>query len=248
MSVRSVLTKAAVRDLARSRSYVVAFTVISAFFVAILYVIGVRLLITPLFERPVLDRELLAAAVTGLVYCTVLIITGLSLNISSTQPLIRGKASGSIESLLATPVAARDLWFALSIASILPGILAGVGAGVVGAVVLGVVYLTPNGIPIATPWTILNCFVLLPSVYLMLAFLVHAVGVPGRPTSGAVIAQVFLPGYSSLIINLGARDVLAVTRLDLALVQLGLTVVLAGILAATVRGVTKERIVLSCKR
>ncbi len=248
MSVLSVLTKAAVRDLARSRSYRVAFVVISLFFVAILYVIGVRLLITPLLSSPALDRELLAGAATGLVYCTVLIITGLSLDISSTQPLVRGKASGSIESLLATPVAARNLWFALSIASILPGILAGVGAGVVAAVVLGVLYLAPNGIPVATPWMIVNCFVLLPSVYLALAFLVHAISVPGRVTSGAVIAQVFLPVYSSLIINLGARGVVAVTRLDLALVQLGLTVVVAGIIAAVGRGVTKERIVLSCKR
>ncbi|MCX6095029.1 MAG: hypothetical protein NTY63_09465 [Candidatus Bipolaricaulota bacterium] len=248
MSVRSVLTKAAVRDLARSRSYMVAFVVISLFFVAILYVIGVRLLITPLLSRPTLDRELLAGAAAGLVYCTVLIITGLSLDISSTQPLIRGKASGSIESLLATPVAARDLWFALSIASILPGIVAGIGAGVVAAVVLGALYLAPNGIPIATPWMIVNCFVLLPSVYLMLAFLVHAIGVPGRVTSGAVIAQVFLPVYSSLIINLGARGVVAVTRLDLALVQLGLMVATTGIVAAVVRGVTKERIVLSCRR
>ncbi len=248
MTVRSVLTKAAVRDLARSRSYRAAFVVISLFFVAILYVIGVRLLITPLLSRPTLDRELLAGAVAGLVYCTVLIIAGLSLNISSTQPLIRGKASGSIESLLATPVAARDLWFALSIASILPGILAGVGAGLVAAVVLGVLYLAPNGIPIATPWMVANCFILLPGVYLMLAFLVHAVGVPGRATSGAVIAQVFLPVYASLIINLGARDVVAVTRPDLALVQLGLTAAVAALIVAAVRGMTKERIVLSCKR
>ncbi len=248
MSVRSVLTKAAVRDLSRSRSYLVAFGAVSLFFVAVLYVIGVRLLITPLLSRPALDRELLAGAATGLVYCTVLIVTGLSLNISSAQSLVRAKTSGSIESLLATPVTARDLWFALSIASILPGILAGVGAGVVAAVVLGVVYLAPNGVPAASPWMILNCFVLLPSVYIALAFLVHAVGVPGRATSGAVIAQIFLPVYASLIINLGARGVVTVTRPDLALVQLGLAIVAAGLAAAVARGVTKERIVLSCKR
>ena len=248
MSIRFTLTKAGVRDLGRARSYRVAFGVMAAFFVAILYVVGVKLLIAPLLARPELDRDLLAAAVTGLVYCTVLIITGLSLDINAIQPLVRGKASGSVESLLATPVTGRDLWLALSVASILPGIVVGVIAGAIATAVLGLTYLAPNEIPTATVWMILNCFVLLPILYFTVALLVHAVGLPGRATSGGVIAQVFLPVFASVIMNLAGRSVIAVTRADLAIVQLGLIVVLVGILVAVARGVTKERIVLSCRR
>ncbi len=123
MSARPVLTKMALSELVRSRSYRIAFIVIALFLVGILHFIGVRLLLNPLVGRETPDRGLLLAATSGLVYCTVLIFTGLFLNISSTQPLVRAKASGSIESLLAAPVAARDLWFSLSVASILPGIV-----------------------------------------------------------------------------------------------------------------------------
>lgn len=248
MSATPVLTKMALRELIRSRSYRIAFIVIALFLVGILHFIGVRLLLNPLVERETPDLGLLLAATSGLVYCTVLIFTGLFLNISSTQPLVRAKASGSIESLLAAPVAARDLWFSLSIASILPGIVAGWIGGLVSAIVYELVYLAPRGMTLASFWIIVNCCILLPAMYAALAFLVQAVGLQGRATSGAVIAQIFFPVYTSLVMNLGGHDMLAVSRADLAAVQFGLGLVAVGATARSLRGLTKERIILSCRQ
>jgi hypothetical protein len=248
MSARNTLTKMALGELVRSRSYRIAFAVIALFLVGILHFIGVRLLLNPLVERETLDRGLLLAAASGLVYCTVLICAGLFLNISSTQPLVRAKASGSIESLLAAPVDARDLWRALSIASILPGIVAGWAGGLVSAIIYELLYLAPRGMTLASPWIILNSFILLPAMYAAIAFLVHAVGLQGRATSGAVIAQIFLPVYTSLAMNLGGRDILAVPRADLAAAQFGLALIVLGATALSLRGLTKERIVLSCRQ
>jgi hypothetical protein len=128
----------------------IAFIVIALFLVGILHFIGVRVLLNPLVERETLDRGLLLAAASGLVYCTILIFTGLFLNISSTQLLVRAKASGSIESLLAAPVVVRDLWFSLSVASILPGIVTGWIGGFVSAIVYELLYLAPQGMTLAS--------------------------------------------------------------------------------------------------
>jgi len=238
----------AVGELVRSRSYRIAFIVIALFLVGILHFIGVRLLLNPLLARETLDKTTLLEAASGLVYCTVLICAGLFLNISSTQPLVRAKASGSIESLLAAPPSARDIWRALSVASILPGIVAGWVGGLVSAIVYELLYLAPRGMTLASPWIILNSFILLPAMYLALAFLVHAIGLPGRATSGAVIAQLFFPVYTSVVMNLGGHDILAVPRADLAAVQFGLTLITAGTTALALRDLTKERIVLSCRQ
>jgi len=248
MSARPVLTKMALSELVRSRSYRIAFIVIALFLVGILHFIGVRLLLNPLVGRETPDRGLLLAATSGLVYCTVLIFTGLFLNISSTQPLVRAKASGSIESLLAAPVAARDLWFSLSVASILPGIVTGWIGGLVSAIVYELVYLAPQGMTLASFWIIVNSFILLPAMYAAIAFLVHLVGLQGRATSGAVIAQIFFPVYTSLVMNLGGHDILAVPRADLAAAQLGLALIAVGAVVLSLRLLTKERIILSCRQ
>jgi hypothetical protein len=85
-------------------------------------------------------------------------------------------------------------------------------------------------------------------MYAAIAFLVHAIGLQGRATSGAVIAQIFFPVYTSLVMNLGGRDILAVPRADLAAAQLGLSLIAVGAIALSRRGLTKERIVLSCRQ
>ena len=246
MGVENIVATMAARELTRSKRICIAYLVMVLFLVGALFLIGVRLLLNPLIGRETLDRDALMAATSGLVYCTVLICVGLFLNISSTQ-LVRTKASGTIESLLATTLTARNLWRATSAASIIPGIVTGGAGGLLSAIVLELVYLAPKGMTLFRPWVIVNCFVLAPGLYLALAFLVHAVGLRGKATSGAVIAQIFFPVYISLAINLGARNILAVGKVDLAMVQVGIALLAAAAAALSARDLTKERIVLSCR-
>ena len=246
MGAGNIVATMATRELTRSKNIRIAYLVIALFLLGALFLIGVRLLLNPLIGRETLDRDALMAATSGLVYCAVLICVGLFLNISSAQ-LVRTKASGTIESLLATTLTARDLWYATSTASIFPGIVTGWVGGLLSAIVLDLVYLAPRGMTLFTPWIIVNCFVLAPAMYLALAFLVHAVGLRGRATSGAVIAQIFFPVYISVTINLGARNVLAVGRADLAALQFGIELLAVAAAALSARDLTKERIVLSCR-
>jgi hypothetical protein len=243
-----LLTRTAIRELVRSRAYRLGFATISLFFVAIIDVIGVLLWLGPSLHG-LIDRAAVATALSTIVYVTVVLLAGLSLNISSAQPLIRAKASGSIESLLATPATAQDIWIARSLAASIPGILAGLVGGVITLIVLNLVYVVPRGLSLIVPaWTLVSSFVLLPTIFLLLGFVIHLVGLPGNPISGNVIAQIFVPAYASLSINLAVRNVLSPARVDIALVEFGMILVLA-VLASALRGrVTKERIILSCKR
>lgn len=250
MGVKSVLTAQTAREFLRNRSYILAFATIGVLLVGTLYVVGARLLLEPLALKAAsgsLDGDLMIAAGGGLVYCTGLIVAGLFLNISATQPMIRAKATGMVEAILAAPAEPGDLWTALSLAAVIPGLAIALCAGLVGAAAIQLVYFTPFAVSVFGPWTIVNCFVLLPAMYLALSFLVHAISLPGRASSGAVIAQVFFPVYTSLVINLGARDVLAVGRPDLAGVQVGITGLFFLLAALRSRALTKERIVVSCR-
>lgn len=249
MSALSVLTRAAERELLRSKQFVAGFVVIAVFLVSILQFLGLRLWLLPLLAGPVPDPDAILAAASSIVYATALVLNGLSLNIGSGQPLIRAKASGSFESILATPATARELWLARSLASALPGIAVGLAGGALSAAALSVACLRPAGVSfLSSPWPLVNCFLLLPAVFMLLAFLVHLVGLPGNPVSGNAIAQIFLPAYTSLVINLAVRDMIGPSHANLAVIQTAIVLVLAGVIAGALRGLSKERIVLSSRR
>jgi hypothetical protein len=75
--------------------------------------------------------------------------------------------------------------------------------------------------------------------------LVHLVGLVGNPISGNVIAQVFLPVYATLVINLGVRSILEVTSWLFFLINL-IIAIIAGIAVLFLKQyLNKERIVLS---
>ena len=91
------------------------------------------------------------------------------------------------------------------------------------------------------------CVYFLPqfSMCLSLSLLVHLIGLTGKPATGNVIVQVFLPVFASTMINLGVHNVLDVTSWSFALVIVGLAV-LIGVITALMRPrLTAERIVLS---
>jgi hypothetical protein len=78
-----------------------------------------------------------------------------------------------------------------------------------------------------------------------LSLLVHLIGLSGKPATGNVIVQVFLPVFSSLMINLGVHHILDAASWPFAVANLGLAVVI-GVIAILLRPrLTAERIVLS---
>ncbi len=62
-----------------------------------------------------------------------------------------------------------------------------------------------------------------------------------------MIAQIFFPVYTSLVMTWGPR-LLAVPRADLAAAQLGLALIAVGAVVLSLRLLTKERIILSCRQ
>jgi ABC-type Na+ efflux pump permease subunit len=158
---------------------------------------------------------------------------------------VREKTRGVIESLLVTPLRVNDIWFAKSFAVYLPGLVFSWVLTLISLFTVNAVLIVPKIGFLINPWIVVSSFIGVPLIYLFLTLLVHLVGLVGNPISGNVIAQVFLPVYATLVINLGVRSILEVTSWLFFLINL-IIAIIAGIAVLFLKQyLNKERIVLS---
>jgi hypothetical protein len=107
------------------------------------------------------------------------------------------------------------------------------------------IYFVPKIGFLITPWIAISSFVAAPLIYICLSLLVHLIGLTGRPATGNVIAQVFLPVIVTLMINLAIHHILDAASWPFALTNLGIATALGIIVIFLQPRLTKERIVLS---
>ena len=147
--------------------------------------------------------------------------------------------------LLATPLKVSHLWISKSLAIFLPGLVIGEFLAVVSLFVINFIYFVPKVGFIFNPWIAVSGFIAVPLIYLSLSLLVHLIGLTGKPSTGNVIVQVFLPVFASLMINLILHNILDAASWTFALENLGLALVI-GVIAICLRSrLTAERMVLS---
>ncbi|OGF99952.1 hypothetical protein A2Y99_02525 [Candidatus Gottesmanbacteria bacterium RBG_13_37_7] len=96
-----------------------------------------------------------------------------------------------------------------------------------------------------TPWMAISSFVAVPLIYLCLSLLVHLVGLTGKPATGNVIVQVFLPIIMTLMINLMIHHILDAVSWLFTLANLGIAAAIGIIVIFLQPRLTRERIVLS---
>ncbi len=203
------------------------------------------LAIAPAMKAEILDRHTLETYLCVVVYSACLIGLGINMNVFASQSMTREKSRGNLTALLATPLKVNHIWIGKSLAVFLPGLVMGWVLGLMALVAVNYIYFIPRVGFLINPWIAVSSFIAVPLIYLGLSLMVHLIGLTGKPATGNVIVQVFLPVFSSLMINLGVRSVLDAASWPFTLANLGLAVVI-GVIAVLLRPrLTRERIVLS---
>ena len=162
-------------------------------------------LISPALEAEVPDRAALELYTGMIVFAVSLIGVGVTLNVFGFQIMVREKSRGNIMALLATPLKTVHVWMGKSLAAFLPGMVMGVIFALISLLAINFAYLVPVTGFLLNPWSAVSAVVGVPMVYLSMSLLVHIIGLTGKPATGNVIVQIFLPALL-LTINLGSSS------------------------------------------
>jgi len=203
------------------------------------------LAVAPAMKAETIDVHTLETYLAVIVYSSCLIGLGVNMNVFGFQTMTREKSRGNMAALLATPLDVRRIWIAKSLAVYLPGLLLGEALAVISLIAVNYVYFVPEIGFLFTPWMVVSGFLAAPLIYLSLSLLVHLIGLTGKPATGNVIVQVFLPVFASLMINLGVHSVLDAASWQFALANLGVAAVIGVIVILLRPRLTGERIILS---
>jgi len=202
-------------------------------------------LISPAMDAGLPDVSELELYLGLIMYTTCFISVGVNLNAFAFQSMTREKSGGNIESLLATPLKVKDIWIAKSIAVFIPGLVMGEVLTLIALLTVNYTYFVPRTGFLFNPWTAVSSFLAVPLIYLCLSLLVHLIGLTGKPATGNVVVQVFLPIIITLMINLMLRHILDVASWPFALANLGIAAAIATTVIFLRSRLTRERIVLS---
>ncbi len=229
----------------KSKALTVVFISITLMIVAGLALFFCLLLIAPAIDASVPDRTQLELYLSLIMYTTSIICMGINMNVFAFQSMTKEKSRGNLESLLATPLSAKDIWAAKSLAVFIPGLVLGEVLTFAAMLAINYIYFVPKIGFIYTRWIGLSSFLAVPLIYLCLSLLVHLIGLTGKPAMGNVITQIFLPIVLTLMINLILRSVLNAASWPFTLANFGLAAVIAIIIIFLQPRLTREKIVLS---
>jgi len=245
MSSIGLVMNAGIRSNLRLKTTVfimLPITIICAAGVALIFCLQ---MIAPAMKAPVPDTAALQNYLGLVVYISGFLGVGITLNSFGFQTLVREKARGNLQSLLATPLRPADIWLGKSLSIFLPGAVFGILMAVMALVIINAAYFLPDMGFLVTPAMLVTSIIAVPLIYLFLGLLVHLVGLTAKASSGNVIAQVFLPVMITLMINLLVRNVMDASSWLFTGVNFGLAVIL-GIVVFVLRArMTPERIILS---
>jgi ABC-2 type transport system permease protein len=234
-----------IKNNLKSKTLTIVFICITLMLAAGLALFFCLLLLAPEAKKALPDKTKLEMYLSLIMYVTCILGLGLNMNMFAFQSMTREKSRGNIESLLATPLKVKDIWIAKSLAVFIPGLVVGEVLTFIILISINYIYFIPKTGFIITPWIAISSFLAVPLVYLCLSLLVHFIGLTGKPATGNIIVQIFLPVSITLIINLILRGVVDAASWSLTLVNIVIAAVLIVIVIFLLPRLTRERIVLS---
>jgi hypothetical protein len=240
-----LITINSIRNNLKSKVLTIVFVSITLMITAGLVLFFCLLLITPAMDASVPDRTQLELYLSLIMYTTCLIWLGVNMNVFAFQSMTKEKSRGNIESLMATPLGVKDIWIAKSLAVFIPGMVLGEILTLAVMLAVNYIYFVPKIGFIYTHWIGLSSFLAAPLIYLCLSLLVHLIGLTGKPATGNVVVQIFLPVILTLMINLMLHNVLNTTSWSFTLANFGIAAVIIIIVIFLQPRITKERIILS---
>lgn len=242
-----LLTTASMGNNLRLKAVGIIFIILTLMIVALLAILFCVLLIKPAVSTASPDRTDLELYLGLITYSTCFVTLGINLNSYGFQSMTREKTRGNIESLLATPIKIKDIWISKSLAIFIPGLVVGEIFTLIALIAVNYIYFVPSTGFIINPWIVVNSFIAAPLVYLCLGFLVYLIGLTGKPATGNIIAQIFLPVMINTVIQLLLRtDIFTSASWSFTAANIGLALVIMIIALFLKPRFTKEKIVLSC--
>jgi ABC-2 type transport system permease protein len=240
-----LVTINSIKNNLKSKALTIVFVCITLMIAVGLALFFCLLLIAPAMNVPSPDRSHLELYLSLIMYSTCIICLGINQNVFGFQSIIKEKARGNIESLLATPLSPKKIWIAKSLAVFIPGMVLGEVITLAALLTVNYIYFVPEIGFIYTHWIGLTSFLAVPLVYFCLSLLAHLIGLTGKPANGNIIAQIFLPVVLTLMINLTIRNTLNAASWPLTLVNFGLAAVIIIFVIFLQPRITRERIILS---
>jgi ABC-2 type transport system permease protein len=245
MRYTTLVMKAAMKNSLRLRAVIIV-----SVGIVLICVIGCTVLLATQTIRPEMNavtpnRSVLESSLSLIMYTTSFMSIGIYASVIAFQSMIREKSRGNIQALLATPITPGDIWLGKSLAVFLPGLVFTTVMTLATFLAINYIYFIPDMGFIVNPWMIISNFIAVPLVYLAMTLLVHIIGLAGKPGTGNVIAQIFLPVMIALMINLGVRDVLNAGSWLFMVILLGVAAVIGVIVQMLRPNLTAERIILS---
>jgi ABC-type Na+ efflux pump permease subunit len=172
---------------------------------------------------------------------------GISVNVFAIPSMTREKSRGNIESLLATPLKAKDIWLGKSLAVFLPGLVLGEVITAIVLVAINYIYIIPKtdiGFLI-TPEIAVSTFVMVPIIFFCHSLLVHLIGLSSSPSSANLVTQIVLPLLIAMAINLDLHTGLVIASWDYTFISLGIAAAMGIAVTILYPHLTRERVVLS---
>ncbi len=247
MSDIGLLTTTSIGNNLRLKAIGIVFIIVTLVIVALLVILFCVLLIKPAVSTASPDRTDLELYLGLIIYSTCFLTLGINLNSYGFQSMTREKTRGNIESLLATPIKIKDIWIAKGLAIFIPGLIVGEIFTLITLIAVNYIYFIPSIGFIINPWIVVNSFIAAPLVYLCLGLLVYLIGLTGKPATGNIIAQIFLPVMINIVIQLILHtDILNSASWSFTVANIGLASVIIIITLFLQPRLTKEKIVLSC--
>ena len=249
MKGMSVVLQNDLRDILRSKSFLIVASVIGVVTVAAAVGVPIALrswLITgPAWEEVKTPLELfigLAANYVPLIFLFICMATW------ATDPIAKEKARGPIESLLATPLTTRAVWIGKSLAIFLPAYAMGLAATLIVILAMNLAAILPTMghfvLPLPTAFT---SFLFLPLFMLALILLGIVFSLITNPVIGQTIIIFVGVVLMQVVGQVGGRILWLLSSWQYALYNLA-GAALMGIIALYLsRTLTKERIILSSK-
>jgi len=241
-----LITINSIKNNLKSKTLVVVFVCVTLMIAAGLAIFFCLLLIAPEMNKSLPDRVQLELYLSLIMYTTCLVCMGINMNVFAFQSMTKEKSRGNIESLLATPLGVKHIWIAKSLSVFIPGMIFGEFLTFIAMLAVNYIFFVPRFGFIYTYWIGLNSFLIVPIIYLCLSLLVHLVGLTGKPATGNIIVQIFLPVALTLMINLLLRNIMVASSWSFTLINLVIASIIAIIIIILNPRITRERIVLSC--
>lgn len=162
-------------------------------------------------------------------------------------PMMKDKANGNIESMLAASANIKDIWIAKTISLYFISFFTTYPIVVILTLIFKRIFFV-NGLIISDAgWLLLSVFLGIPIVYFCLCLLVSLMGLCFSAETGNVVGAIFCSGFTTVLINLCARKTIDTTGPLLFILLIVIAIIFAVIAGIVYSKADKEKIVLSCK-